>query len=278
MSAEPDPSAFVEVLAPALCQAASIVRGLEGRVANTPKTGETTAVKQALTVADTASQEALLAPLFRRFPDLRIEAEEDTPTAERFTGTSDALAVIDPIDGTLHHFLRGEGPYAIIAGLTLRERCRAALIALPREGLFLDAVEGQGARIARAGGGEARPARMDPNGTRVLVSSTMPDAVLEALRERDFEPVPGCGGAIAVAPLVPGVVGGLRWVPGGGQGVSIRGRIGLRIAREAGAVALGHDGKAFPETIYERAPLLAVAGSEACASLLLEAAASLDAR
>ena len=80
----PDPEAFVEALAPALREAASIARSMEGRVANRPKRGETSAVKAALTVADTASQEAILVPLLARFPQVCIAAEEDTPTARRF--------------------------------------------------------------------------------------------------------------------------------------------------------------------------------------------------
>ena len=55
-----DPDEFVRALAPALRQSASIARALEGRVANRPKRGEATPVKAALTIADTASQEALL--------------------------------------------------------------------------------------------------------------------------------------------------------------------------------------------------------------------------
>jgi hypothetical protein len=65
-----DPEAFVRALAPALRQSASIARALEGRVANRPKHGEATPVKAALTIADTASQAALLVPLFEHFPSV----------------------------------------------------------------------------------------------------------------------------------------------------------------------------------------------------------------
>ena len=43
-----DPAEFVDLLAPAMRQAASIARALEGRVQNTPKKDEPTAEKQAL--------------------------------------------------------------------------------------------------------------------------------------------------------------------------------------------------------------------------------------
>jgi len=70
------PESFVEDLRPAVRQAAAIARALEGRVPNRPKVGEDSAVKAALTVADTACQEALLVPLLRHLSDVQLEAEE----------------------------------------------------------------------------------------------------------------------------------------------------------------------------------------------------------
>ena len=102
-----DPEAFVRALAPALRQSASIARALEGRVANRPKPGEATAVKAALTIADTASQEALLVPLLEHFPTVRLAAEEDTPSTIQFASEGPELVVIDPIDGTLRFYLEG---------------------------------------------------------------------------------------------------------------------------------------------------------------------------
>ena len=74
MQDPPLPRDFVSALSPAIRQAASIARALEGRVANRPKDGELTDVKAALTVADTASQEALLVPLLEHFPQVELEA------------------------------------------------------------------------------------------------------------------------------------------------------------------------------------------------------------
>ena len=67
MSAELDPAGFVEAVFPAVREAAAVARRLEGRVENHPKAGESTAVKQALTVADTQVQEIILEVLFERF-------------------------------------------------------------------------------------------------------------------------------------------------------------------------------------------------------------------
>ena len=71
-----------------------------------------------------------------------------------------------------------------------------------------------------------------------------------------------CGGAIAVAPLVPGACAGLRIArEEPDPDLSIRGRIGALIAAEAGALVHGEDGAAFPLDIETRARALLVAAS-----------------
>lgn len=260
-SFEPEARAFVDLVAPALRQASSIARALEGRVSNTPKDAESTAVKQALTVADTASQEAILVPIYERYPELRLEAEEDTATAALFRGNAESLVVVDPIDGTLHHFLEHKGPYAVMVGLARRGRYEAALIALPREGIFFEATLGNGAFKARAGR-LTKSCSASADGNAVLVSTNMPADVLEALRGEGLDPRPGCGGAIAVAPLLRGFCGGLRWAPALAEGVSTRGRVGLLIAREAGAIVRGVNQEEFPADLRTPGPVLAVAADE----------------
>ena len=257
-----DAEAFVHALAPALRQSASIARALEGRVANRPKAGEATAVKAALTIADTASQEALLVPLLEHFPTVRLAAEEDTPSTLYFASASPELVVIDPIDGTLRFYLEGQGPYAVMIGLARERVFEAALVALPREELYFDAVRGRGARIAEKGL-RPRPARAEATGKRVYVSHNVPEAARECLLRRGFEVTPACGGAIAVAPLVPGACAGLRIAEEPQSDLSIRGRIGLLIAQEAGALVRGEDGAAFPLDVEQRARALLVAASPA---------------
>lgn len=254
----PSPDAFVRVLAPALQQASSIACSLEGRVANQPKLGEATAVKAALTGADTASQEALLAPLFENFPNVQLEAEEDTPSVRLFTSTSDSLVVIDPIDGTLRFYLEAAGPYAVMIGLAHAGEYVAGLVALPREKLFFQAVRGGGAHVT-IGDGSTQPIRIsEPTGNRVLVSHDLPDPVIARLQDRGYDVRPAAGGAISVAPLIPGVRAGLRLARHNPEGVSIRGRIGALIAREAGLTVRGVSG-AFPTSIREPADTLLVA-------------------
>jgi hypothetical protein len=267
----PDPEAFVRVLFPALRQAASIARALEGRVQNRPKSGASSAAKAALTLADTAAQEALLVPLVEHFPEVALEAEEDTPTARRFPASAPRLVVVDPIDGTLRSYLDGLGPYGVLVGLALEGRYDAALVALPREGLFFTGVRGRGARAGRAGG-RLRPARLDRGGRRVMVSYETPSPVRERLGARGLEVVQGCGGAIALAPLIPGLAGGLRLAAPGGS-ISRQGRIGTLVAREAGARLAGEGGGPFPDALDAPARALLVARDDAVLGDLLFALA-----
>lgn len=267
--AMPSPQEFVRTLSPALEQAAAIAAALQGRVPNVPKRGEATPVKAALTIADTAAQEALLVPLLARFRAARLEAEEVTHSVELFTGT--ALAhriVVDPIDGTLHFYLAGSGGYAVMAGFAVEGRYEAALVALPREGLRFDAVRGSGARCGPLGG-ESEPAACSRIGDRLLLSDGVPDAIEARLRAEGFATDRACGGAVALAPLVPGVRGGLRISKY--TTISGRGRIGTLIAREAGALVETADGAPFPDSLDAAATSLIVAADAETAAALRRA-------
>jgi len=252
------PSDFVRALAPALQQAASIARSLEGRVSNRPKAGEVTAVKAALTTADTASQEALLVPLLEHFPQVTLEAEEDTPSVSRFSKSGDAQVVIDPIDGTLRFYLEGKGPYAVMIGLAIDDRYEASLVALPREQLCFDAVRGRGARARSKDAAIKAVTLGEPTGNRILVSHNLPSSAVERLRDLGYEVAAAAGGAISVASLIPGVCAGLRLARENAEGVSIRGRIGALISAEAGALVMGASDP-FPSEIRTPAPALLIA-------------------
>jgi fructose-1,6-bisphosphatase/inositol monophosphatase family enzyme len=248
---------FLHLMTPAVRRAAQIARWLEGRVPNQPKLGEETAVKRALTAADTAAQEALLGPLLEHFPQVRLLAEEDTPSVERFATQGDATVVIDPIDGTLHSYLEGGGPYAVMIGLALDGRFEAGLVALPREQLLFRAWRGSGAS-AETADGAPREAKPESDGDLVLVSHGTPEPAIDSLTRCGLRVVAACGGAVAVAPLIPGVRAGLRHAEGE-FGVSIRGRIGALIAAESGALVRGASGAAFPLDLDTPASTLLVA-------------------
>lgn len=254
------PQDFVRVLAPAMRQAASIARALEGRVRNRPKAGESTAVKAALTLADSAAQEAILVPLLEHFPGVSLEAEEETPSVASFPTVASELVVVDPIDGTLRFYLEGQGPYAVMVGLAAGGRFEAALLALPREGLFFDAVRGGPAHMARAGS-RPREARAEATGRRVLVNHEVPRPALDRLRAQGFEVSFACGGAIAVAPLIPGVRAGLRVARAPG-GISLRGRIGALISACGGARLEDETGRSFPAALDAPSRALLVGASD----------------
>ncbi len=245
MKNQPDLDTFADKMTPAVERAAQIALSLEGRVVNTPKVEESTAVKQALTEADTRVQEEILEALYEHFPDVCLAAEEETPRVEDFQSGGDSLVIIDPIDGTLQSYLQKMGPYAVIVGLAVRREVRAALIALPREGFLFRGSREKGAEVL-ARGQEFRASAASSDGDGIYVSHNVPPEMRTALEAEGFRVVPACGGAVAVAPLVPGIRAGLRLAERRSQsGVSIRGRAGLAIAHEAGAVIRGERGEAF---------------------------------
>jgi hypothetical protein len=272
MTAVPELERFADLMEPAVLRAAKLARSLEGRVHNSPKAGEETLVKQALTEADTAAQETVLETLRLHYPGVSLEAEEDTPLVSRFPSGADALVIIDPIDGTLHSYLEAGGPYAVIVGLAFKRELRAALVALPREGLSFAATAGRGARMTRAGGA-GRPTRLDSHGTRVLVSHGMPQPVIDHLVAQGLDAIPACGGAIAVAPLIPGVRAGLRYAKGD-LGISVRGRVGALISAEAGVSVRGDGGKRFPQDLDTPCHTLRLATRETDHKLLHDALAA----
>lgn len=248
---------FAEKLLPAVQRAAAFARGLEGKVRNSPKLAETSAVKQALTPADVGTQEIILEALLEHFPEVCLAAEEDTETVAAFPKDADARVVIDPIDGTLRSYLEASGPYAVIVGLAIRGLYHSALVSLPREGLCFDGVRGRGA-YAGSTAGARKPVRAVADGNRIYVSHGMPEAAAEVLRSHDYEVISACGGAVAVAPLVQGVCAGVRWADTA-LGISIRGRVGVLIAREAGALVRAANGIEFPEDMKTPSSTLLVA-------------------
>ena len=86
-----------------------------------------------------------------------------------------------------------------------------------------------------------------------------------------LEPAPASGGAISVAPLIPGVRAGLRVARGNPGGISIRGRIGALISSEAGVRVAKEDGGAFPLNLHDPARALLVALDDADLAILCDA-------
>jgi len=274
MQNTPHPSEFVEAIVPSVTRAAEIVRDLEGQVANRPKSGEATDIKAALTVADTVAQETILEAILEHFPGVRLRAEEETRLVARFPEASDATVVIDPIDGTLRSYLERGGPYAVMVGLAIGQEYEAAIVALPHEGYEFHAVRGGGAFASTSGDGFVRTAELEPAGRKIFVSYDLPDPIAESLTGRGYELVPACGGAISVAPLVPGIRAGIRVAINDPPNVSIRGRIGAMIASEAGATLMCETGYSFPADLETPARVLIVGSDSADVEALQGAVAA----
>jgi fructose-1,6-bisphosphatase/inositol monophosphatase family enzyme len=237
---EIDPREFVAAMTVPVRQAMAAVRWLEGRVRNRPKREEITPEKAALTDADCVSQEILLVALRERFPAVRIDVEEDTPSVARFRpGGSGDTVVIDPIDGTLR-YLRGDGPYATLVGLEREERVIAALIGLPQTDVLIRAVRGEGAWISQAGG-EFERARAGARGSSVYVSYGLDAQIAKALDARGAKRVTAAGAVIAVSPLLGDALGGLR-VMASAEGMSRRAWVAALATREAGGFVEALDG------------------------------------
>ena len=225
---------FADQMTLPLRQAMAAVVWLEGRVPNVHKPHEASEAKAALTDADCVSQEILLTALREYFPEVALEAEEDTPAVKAFAANDSPHTVhVDPIDGTLR-YLRRDGPYAIIVGLEYEARVEASLVAVPQENVLIRAVLGGGAEIS-LGGGPFAPALLQGSGTRVLVSHAVPERTLERMRARDLHPVLAAGGAIGVAPLLDATLGAVRVIEGP-EGLSPRAWIAALAVQEAGGV------------------------------------------
>ena len=110
------------------------------------------------------------------------------------------------------------------------------------------------------------------NLTYVFISHDLPQPAVDHLRSRGLKPLPACGGALSVAPLLPDVRAGLR-LARDPRDVSIRGRIGALISEEAGALVRCETGEPFPRGIREPARALLLAADESDLEVLREALA-----
>lgn len=250
---------FLQIGVPAVLYAAVLARRLEGVVANEPKVFESNPVKAAMTLADSRCQEIILLRLREKFSSAKLLAEEDTPSVSEFSGKARESIVLDPIDGTLLGYLGKAGPYAITLGLARAGKYSVSIVCLPRENLiFYQSFTG--IPQMRVGTASPKRAQMVPAGRVILVSQNVPEPVRSVLRDKGYEPTFGSGGAISIAPLVPGIIGGLRMSPGV-EGVSIRGRIGVPITLAAGAKAETVSGE-FPLSISQSSDHLITASDE----------------
>jgi len=88
----------------------------------------------ALSYMDTFTQDFLMVPLFRAFPEMVPMVEEDTPIKRLFQGNKSKWAYIaDAVDGTFF-YLRGKPDYSILVGLAKDGRMVAGVACYPETG------------------------------------------------------------------------------------------------------------------------------------------------
>lgn len=145
---------FLERMTLAVRQAGVIARSLEGMLPNEGKlalplphdTEHTLTQRSAKSRVDDIVQEVLLlAALNVLNPDeVVLDAEEDTPSARRFTAPTGTLSlVIDPLDGTLAYLSRRDR-YSINVGLISASKVIVAIVYFPaRDILYFRAPDGQ---------------------------------------------------------------------------------------------------------------------------------------
>jgi 3'(2'), 5'-bisphosphate nucleotidase len=116
----------------------------------------------ALTLADLAVQELLVAALRDMGPTVRrcrIEAEEGTGDLGRFAAESEWVLAIDPVDGTREYRDRIGRRYAVMLHARTAETIHYSLVFLPEEGADGTWLEVRGDRIVLGPDDPARPAR-----------------------------------------------------------------------------------------------------------------------
>lgn len=141
---------FVDLLRLSTRQAGAVAAYLQGKVQVESKPDEPTPEGQAVTAVDYATQDLILHQLLMYWPEVAVDAEEDTELARRFARTSadQPLIVLDPVDGTFN-YTRGSDQYAVMAALIEGGKYKAAVIHYPTLNATYWAIEGEGCFVQR---------------------------------------------------------------------------------------------------------------------------------
>lgn len=132
MKANPNAQRFVDLLRLSTRQAGAVASYLQGKVTIEFKPDEPSPEGQALTAVDLATQDLILHQLQMYWPEVAVDAEEDTELARAFPKIREdqPVIVLDPVDGT-YNYTRGSDQYAVMAGLIQGGKYRAAVIHYP---------------------------------------------------------------------------------------------------------------------------------------------------
>lgn len=253
----------------ASAQAGIVARRLQRYVPHERKHASNSPESEALTVIDLTSQDLLLNELHRAFPELAVDAEEDTETLRLFPPSEPGrpLAVLDPIDGTWN-YTRGSNDYAVMGSLIANDRFEASLLHFPNQGLTCWAIAGEGCFVERAG---QKPERIEElvAAPDVLVSPNVPSSLRTALAPLGRVVVSRCSAVDATAPVL-----GRAHLAVSSDRADRRRAIGFLLTTEAGGSVYFGDRRwahEDPETLPREAAPSITAATEALARAALEA-------
>ncbi len=263
-----DRERFVDLFRAAARQAGAVALHLQGKVCVERKEAGGMPEAEAVTAVDRATQDVLLHRLHEVFPDVAVDAEEETETVGLFPPEAPdrALVVVDPVDGTLA-YTRGSDDWAVMGALIEHGMFSASVLAFPAHRLTCWAIRGGGCFVARDG--EARRVE-SPLGApaMLLVAPLMPRHRMDRAREIGLTPVRSrCSAVDATAPAI-----GRARASIASDKADRRRAIGFLATLEAGGAVRfgdrewrGEDPAAFPE---DAAPSVAADTSELAAAIV----------
>jgi fructose-1,6-bisphosphatase/inositol monophosphatase family enzyme len=267
-----DPHCFVALARAAARQAGAAARHLQGKVRIEHKPAGGIPESEVVTAVDRAAQDVLLHRLYEVFPDIAVDAEEDTAAVALFPRETPGAPVIvlDPVDGTLA-YTKGSPDWAVMLALLEGGVFTATVIDFPAHELACWAIRGEGAWMARGLGEPSRIERPPRAPDELLIAPLIPRSRMNDARALGLEPVRSrCSAVDSTAPAL-----GRARASIAGDRADRRRAMGLLVTIEAGGAARfgervwrGEDPeRSFPESA---APTVA-ADSEELAEAIVRA-------
>lgn len=192
-----DPRDFVRLMRPQMERVASFARERQPHATAWGKDGGQQTVEHeeghavrvgTVSDVDMGIQELLLGFVLKRWPFVRVLAEEETETRKAFGEDGEYCVLLDPIDGT-KPFLRGESGFCHIVSLMRGpEMCASLVYSHVKRELFA-AVSGQGAERSPCGQPPARTYLAEQTDRQIVLRhvSRIPDALVTALSAAGYE-------------------------------------------------------------------------------------------
>ncbi|MFX0107456.1 MAG: inositol monophosphatase family protein [Candidatus Hodarchaeota archaeon] len=143
---------LLEVLLQTVLPGGIILNSLRGTIENSPKEsdlplGVADRTSTAHTIADDIVQEVALSILHFQCPNVRLNAEEDTPRVKLFEHNRNDLCYhLDPLDGTLS-YVEGKNGFAIGAAFSRNTEFVASAIYFPAINRVFTATRGSGVSV-----------------------------------------------------------------------------------------------------------------------------------